>query len=125
VNFDPRDYESREDLKSPETDPRERDDGRDLGRGPGDSRDSNHESRRLRDDERWPERERTFVACSCRNASACEEGGFIVMTCSIGFDAAHQRVRRKRKEKRWLFGRSANRKAAVPVHDVSIRGGST
>jgi hypothetical protein len=61
VNFDPRDYDSREYLKSTESDPRDRDDdGRDLGRGPGDSRDSNHASRRLRDDERWPERERSY-----------------------------------------------------------------
>jgi len=59
MHFDPRDYDSRDDLRSPETDCRDRDDdGRDLGRGPGGSRDSNHDSRRSREDERWPERDR-------------------------------------------------------------------
>jgi hypothetical protein len=33
--------------------------------------------------------------------------------------------RRRRKEERWLFGRSADKKAVGPAHDASIRGGST
>jgi HK97 family phage major capsid protein len=56
---------------------------------------------------------RTCAACSSHNASAFEEGGFTEMTCSIGSDAAHPRARRKRKEKRWLFARSASRKAVA------------
>jgi hypothetical protein len=58
MHFDPRDYDSRDDPKSPETDRRDRDDdARDIGRGPVDSRDSNDDSRHSREDERWPERE--------------------------------------------------------------------
>jgi len=57
MHFDPRDYDSRDDLRLAETDSRDRDDGgRDLGRGPGDSRDR----RRSREDERWPERDRGY-----------------------------------------------------------------
>jgi hypothetical protein len=55
MHFDPRDYDSRDDLRSPERDSRDRDgDGRDLGRGPGDS---SFDSRHSREDERWPERD--------------------------------------------------------------------
>src|SRR3989442_14970676 len=84
MDFDPRDYDSRDEDRAPTRDrggrggsgrdderddegsrpaafPRDRDDeGRDLGRGPGDSRES-HSAKRdsdARDDARWPERER-------------------------------------------------------------------
>src|SRR5690349_3619575 len=51
MDFDPRDLDSRDDLRLPETDPRDRDDdARHLGRGPSDSR----------EDERWPERDRGY-----------------------------------------------------------------
>jgi len=49
----------------------------------------------------------------------------IAMMCSTGFDAAHPRVRRKRKEDEWLFGRSATRKGVAPARAARTRGGST
>jgi hypothetical protein len=82
MDFDPRDFESRDeersnargsrssqddldrddDLRLPDIRPRGRDDddARTLGRGPGDSRQSNadEQGRDPRDDARWPERER-------------------------------------------------------------------
>src|SRR5262245_61866526 len=81
MDFDPRDYDSRDedrfdtgskgtaqddldrdhDLRLPEDRHRDRDDdARDLGRGPGDSRESTHQDPRSRDDARWPGRERTY-----------------------------------------------------------------
>src|SRR5258708_1242356 len=73
MDFDPRDCDTREeerlhsrensshdlddDLRLPDLRGRDRDDdARELGRGPGDARQSNHAS--SRDDARWPERER-------------------------------------------------------------------
>ena len=82
MDFDPRDSDSRDDdrfntrgskdrsnddvdreddLRLPDIRSRDRDenDARDLGRGPGDSRQSNDEHHRdLRDDARWPDRDR-------------------------------------------------------------------
>jgi DNA-binding MarR family transcriptional regulator len=85
MDFDPRDYDSRDDdrfaplqdrgghggsdrdderddeLSRPAALPRDRDEeGRDLGRGPGDSRESysDERGRDARDDARWPERDR-------------------------------------------------------------------
>jgi hypothetical protein len=79
MDFDPRDDDSRDeerlntregnggsndldrddDLRPPDARGRDRDDdARELGRGPGDSRQSNHDAQHLRDDARWPERER-------------------------------------------------------------------
>ena len=61
MNFDPRDYDSRDEARfnSGENDPRDRDDdARELGRGPGDSRESSHGG--SRQDTRWPERERHY-----------------------------------------------------------------
>jgi DNA-binding MarR family transcriptional regulator len=84
MDFDPRDYDSRDEDRAPTRDrggrggsdrddqrddewsrpsgfSRDRDDdGRDLGRGPGDSRESHsaERGRDARDDARWPERER-------------------------------------------------------------------
>jgi len=81
MDFDPRDYDSRDDdryafdrprgrggssdddrdddLRLPEPRSRDRDDGaRDLGRGPGDSRQSKNEGHDPRDDARWAERDR-------------------------------------------------------------------
>jgi hypothetical protein len=77
MDFDPRDYDSRDeerfnsrdksshdfdhddDLRLPDARHRDRDDdARELGRGPGDSRESNHPD--ARDDARWPERERHY-----------------------------------------------------------------
>ena len=85
MDFDPRDYDSRDDDRfapvrdgggrggsdrdderddewsRPAALPRDRDDeGRDLGRGPGDSREghSDDRGRDARDDARWPERDR-------------------------------------------------------------------
>jgi len=80
MDFDPRDYDSRDDkpfggskssshdfdhdddLRQPETRDRDRgdDDARELGRGPGDSRESKHDGPDARDDARWPERERNY-----------------------------------------------------------------
>jgi uncharacterized membrane protein YgcG len=81
MDFDPRDYDSRDedrfdtgskaaahddldrdhDLRSPDDRHRDRaDDARDLGRGPGDSRQSTHEDSRSREDARWSERVRTY-----------------------------------------------------------------
>ena len=82
MDFDPRDYDSRDDdrsaldrhhrgmshsydeldrdghLRLPDTRDRN-DDARDLGRGPGDSRQSNDKhGHDLRDEERWPDRDR-------------------------------------------------------------------
>ncbi len=75
MDFDPRDYDSRDEerfnsrdnsshdldhddhLRLPDDRGRDRDDdARGLGRGPGDSRQSNHDD--SRDDARWPERDR-------------------------------------------------------------------
>jgi DNA-binding MarR family transcriptional regulator len=82
MDFDPRDSDSRDDdrfntrgskdrsnddvdreddLRLPDIRSRDRDenDARDMGRGPGDSRQSNDEHHRdLRDDARWPDRDR-------------------------------------------------------------------
>lgn len=84
MDFDPRDYDSRDEDRAPTRDrggrggserdderddtlsrpagfSRDRDDeARDLGRGPGDSRESQSAERGpdVRDDARWPERER-------------------------------------------------------------------
>jgi len=79
MDFDPRDYDSRDedrfdtgskgtaqddldrdhDVRLPDDRHRDRDgDARDLGRGPGDSRQSTHEDSRSREDARWPERHR-------------------------------------------------------------------
>src|SRR2546427_8702444 len=83
MDSDPRDYDSRDDdriafgtqrgdrgtsrddldrdddLKLPESRSRDRDDGaRDLGRGPGDSRQSSGDGHDPRNDARWPERDR-------------------------------------------------------------------
>src|SRR5579864_4541055 len=82
MDFDPRDYDSRDDdrfafghargkgtshddldrddhLRLPETRSRDRDDtARDLGRGPGESKQSNGDRHDPRDDARWPERDR-------------------------------------------------------------------
>src|SRR5262245_56346279 len=61
MNFDPRDYDSRDDQRLSETDPRDRDDdSRHPGRGPGNSRDSNDDGRHSREDDRWPERDRGY-----------------------------------------------------------------
>jgi hypothetical protein len=62
VDFDPRDYDSRDEERFNADDRgRDRDDdARDLGRGPGDSRQSNHDGHDSRDDARWPERERSY-----------------------------------------------------------------
>lgn len=71
MDFDPRDYDTRDDersnsshdfnhdddLRLPDASDRDRDDdARELGRGPGDSRESNHDD--SREDTRWPERDR-------------------------------------------------------------------
>ena len=82
MDFDPRDYDSRDedrfsferhrgrgsssddydrddDLRLPVGRSRDRDDeARDLGRGPGDSRQSNASGHDPRDEERWPDRDR-------------------------------------------------------------------
>jgi hypothetical protein len=83
MDFDPRDYDSREDdrhasghhrgsrgssyddldhneeLRLPQSRGRDRDDAsRDLGRGPGESKQSNRAVHDPRDDARWPERDR-------------------------------------------------------------------
>lgn len=81
MDFDPRDSDSRDDdrfdtrgskrssdddvdrdddLRLPDIRSRDRDenDARDLGRGPGDSRQFNDEHCDLRDDARWPDRDR-------------------------------------------------------------------
>src|SRR5260370_42208466 len=76
MDFDPRDSDTREDARAnagkggagddldhdhdPNHDraPNRDDDARDLGRGPGDARESQHDSQDSRDDARWPERER-------------------------------------------------------------------
>ena len=72
MDFDPRDYDTRDDersntsrdfdhddLRLPDAHDRDRDgDARELGRGPGDSRLSNHAD--SREDVRWPERERSY-----------------------------------------------------------------
>jgi uncharacterized membrane protein YgcG len=81
MDFDPRDYDSRDedrfdtgstgtarddldrdhDLRSPADRHRDRgDDARELGRGPGDSRESTHHDSRSREDARWTERDRTY-----------------------------------------------------------------
>ena len=79
MDFDPRDYDSRDeerftsrdnsshdfdrddDLRLPDDRGRDRDDdARELGRGPGDSRQSNHDGQDSRDDARWPEHERNY-----------------------------------------------------------------
>jgi hypothetical protein len=81
MDFDPRDYDSRDedrfdtggkatahddldrdhDLRSPDDRHRDRgDDARGLGRGPGDSRESTHHDLRSREDDRWPERDCTY-----------------------------------------------------------------
>jgi hypothetical protein len=79
MDFDPRDYDSRDeerfnssdnrahdfdhddDLRLPDDRGPDRDDGaRELGRGPGDSRQSNHGDQSSRTDARWPERERNY-----------------------------------------------------------------
>jgi hypothetical protein len=79
MDFDPRDYDSRDeerftsrdnsshdfdrddDLRLPDDRGRDRDDdARELGRGPGDSRQSNHDGQDSRDDARWPEHERDY-----------------------------------------------------------------
>jgi hypothetical protein len=61
VSFDPRDYDSRDDLRLPEPDSRERDnDGLDLGHGPGNSPDSHYDGRHSREDERRPDRDRIY-----------------------------------------------------------------
>src|SRR3954469_5523210 len=82
MEFDPRDYDSRDDQRldtersrggggasaehdgeghrTPHDHPKERhQDSRELGRGPGDARQSNHSGQDSRDDARWPERERS------------------------------------------------------------------
>src|SRR5438128_185731 len=80
MDFDPRDYDSRDedrfdggvkgtahddldrdhDPRLPDDHHRDRDDdARELGRGPGDSRESNHGGQDAREDGRWPERERS------------------------------------------------------------------
>jgi len=57
MNFDPRDSDSREEARFDAG--RDRyDGGRDLGHGPGNSRDSDYDSRPSREDARWPERDR-------------------------------------------------------------------
>src|SRR4051812_12957156 len=84
MDFDPRDYDSRDDQRldtersrggrgasaehdgeghrTPHDHPKERhQDSRELGRGPGDARQSNHSGQDSRDDARWPERERKGV----------------------------------------------------------------
>ena len=72
MDFDPRDYDSRDDersntshefdhnddLRLPDDSHRD-DDARELGRGPGDSRESTQSGHDSRDDARWPERERS------------------------------------------------------------------
>jgi hypothetical protein len=75
MDFDPRDYDTRDEergnsressshdsdqaLSLPGDRGRDRyDDARELGRGPGDSRQSKHGGQGSRDDARWPERER-------------------------------------------------------------------
>jgi hypothetical protein len=79
MDFDPRDYDPRDDersnghnssshdfdhdddLRLPDARHRDRDgDARELGRGPGDSRESKHDGPDARDDARWPERERNY-----------------------------------------------------------------
>jgi hypothetical protein len=76
MDFDPRDFDARDDerhretgadghdnhdddLRLPDEGGRDRDDdARSLGRGPGDSRQSNNDTPDPRDDTRWPERDR-------------------------------------------------------------------
>jgi hypothetical protein len=74
MDFDPRDYDTRDDDrvnagKSNDVDdidhdpgydraPNRDDETRELGRGPGDSRDSNDDRHHSHDDARWPERDR-------------------------------------------------------------------
>jgi hypothetical protein len=80
MDFDPRDYDTRDeecsntshdfdhndDLRLPDDRHRNRDDqARDLGRGPGDSRESSDEGRDSREDARWPERERSHDPPRC------------------------------------------------------------
>src|SRR5262249_38900676 len=64
MDFDPRDFDTRDttshnfdhdDDLAPSADRHRDDDARELGRGPGDSRQSNEDG----DDARWPERERS------------------------------------------------------------------